>query len=159
MKLEAFSRNETSTLVESYGATVLRSNDHVSGVASPTDNLVEKGRHQHATGTSPLPSRVDGHRQQLAPSTYPGSTGSPVSQRLQYPTPTLDHATGRTGSGLYAVVPEEALVQAGHVCGAGDEPGGLAIALRDDQERVRGRADPLVETLQEAGTQQGEESA
>ncbi len=100
MELEAFSGDETSMLVKRYGTTVVRSYHHVSGVASPADDLVEKGRHQHSTGASPLPAGVDGHGEELAASAYSGSAGRSVSQGLQYPAPILDHRTGGAGSGL-----------------------------------------------------------
>jgi hypothetical protein len=158
MELESFSRHETSPLVEGYGTIIVRSHYHVGGVAPPSDDLVEEGCHQHSTGALPSPAGVHGHGEELAAPACSGSAGRSVSQGLQYPAPVLDQRTGGAGRGLETVVPEEALVQAGHVQGPGNEPGGCSIALCDDQERVCGRADPPVQVLQEVGTQQGEES-
>ena len=55
-------------------------------------------------------------------------------------------------------MPQEALVEAGHVGGTGQEPTGDAPALRDEEERAGGAADPPVEALEEAGPEQSEKA-
>ena len=96
-------------------------------------------------------------RSSAAPA-YSGSAGRSVSQGLQYPAPILISRPAAPAAASMPSCQRKLLYRPEHVGGAGNEPGGFAVALGDDQERVGSAADPPVQALQEAGTQQREES-
>jgi hypothetical protein len=132
MQLESIHHLKASSLVESDGGLIARTDHHMGGVLSLPADLEEKRLNQERAGPPSSGSRIHGNSQQLR--TLTGTTAGAVTEGLKNPTPRPEEPPTAGKGGRRSVTPQKRPIEGGHISGAREESHRGLLLLDDEQE-------------------------